>query len=313
MSAILNIVAPVFGLIVIGYVAARWRLLSDGAAQGISDFAFTLAIPALLCRTIATAEFGALSPLAVWTSFYTAGFLTWGFATLLSMTLLARPREDAASVAMTATFGNTVMLGIPLAIGAFGDKATAIIALVLSIHAPTWWLLGMLHAQAAGGAPDQSPGKMIASLARDLMRNPIIIGILVGVLWRFTGLKLPVAIDRLLQLMAQAGIPTSLVALGLTLVGFEIKGQMPTLTAVIALKLVFMPLVAWLMAHYVFALDPLTTGVIVVMAAVPTGANAFLFAVKMGRAVNSASGAVALGTAVAAVTATILLNLLPRG
>ena len=49
------------------------------------------------------------------------------------------------------------------------------------------------------------------------------------------------------------------------------------------------------------------------MAAVPTGANAFLFAVKMGRAVNSASGAVALGTAVAAVTATILLNLLPRG
>lgn len=312
MYAIFNIVAPVFGLIAIGYLAGRWQLLSSGATQGISDFAFTLAIPALLCRTIATAEFGALSPMAVWGSFYAAGFLTWALATLLAITLLARPVADGAAVAMTATFGNTVMLGIPLAIGTFGEPATAVIALVLSIHAPTWWLLGMVHAQATGGGTGQSLGQVAMMLARDLARNPIIIGIAVGVSWRLTGSALPVALDKLLQLMAQAGIPASLVALGLTLVGFEIKGQGPTLATVIALKLVFMPLVAWVVATQVFALDPLTTGVIVILASVPTGANAFLFAVRLDRAVNSASGAVALGTLIAAASSTVVVSLLAR-
>lgn len=308
MLPILTIVAPVFGIIAIGYAAGRFKLLSPGASQGISDFAFTLAIPALLCRTIAIAEFGTLSPLAVWTSFYAAGFATWGLATLLTRTVLKRPAEDAASIAMTATFGNTVMLGIPLAIGAFGAPASAVIALVLSIHAPMWWLVGMLHAQASGGQPGQPVLQIVSTLLKDLVRNPIVIGIMVGVAWRVTGLQLPAALDRLLKLMADAGIPTSLVALGLTLVGFEIKGQLPTLTAIVILKLVFMPLVAWFMAAEVFALDRVTTGVIVILAAVPTGANAFLFASRIGRAVSSASGAVALGTLVAAVTASLVVS-----
>lgn len=308
MLPILTIVAPVFGIIAIGYAAGRFKLLSPGASQGISDFAFTLAIPALLCRTIAIAEFGALSPLAVWTSFYAAGFATWGLATLLTRTVLKRPAEDAASIAMTATFGNTVMLGIPLALGAFGAPASAVIALVLSIHAPMWWLVGMLHAQASSGQPGQPVLQIVSTLLKELVRNPIVIGIMVGVAWRVTGLQLPAALDRLLKLMADAGIPTSLVALGLTLVGFEIKGQLPTLTAIVILKLVFMPLVAWYMAAEVFALDRVTTGVIVILAAVPTGANAFLFASRIGRAVSSASGAVALGTLVAAVTASLVVS-----
>lgn len=312
MIAIVDIVAPVFGLIAIGYVAGRFRLLSANASQGISDFAFTLAIPALLCRTIATAEFGSLSPLAVWGSFYTAGFTTWAVATAMTPSLLKRPPADAAAIAMTATFGNTVMLGIPLAIGTYGAPASAVIALVLSIHAPTWWLTGMLHARATGGEPGQPLSGILAGLARDLVRNPIVIGIMLGVLWRVTGLELPTPLDRLLELMAQAGIPTSLVALGLTLVGFEIKGQVPTLLAVVALKLVLMPLIAWIMAAHVFALDPLTTGVIVILAAVPTGANAFLFAARIDRAVASASGAVALGTLLAALSAAVIVSLLHR-
>lgn len=313
MYAIVTIVAPIFGLIAIGYFAARFQLLSSGAGQGISDFAFTLAIPALLCRTIATAEFGALSPTAVWGSFYAGGFVTWAAATLLTTTLLARPAADGPSIAMTATFGNTVMLGIPLAIGAFGEPATAVIALILSIHAPIWWLLGMLHVQATGGHGSQGLAEVVTSLVRDLGRNPIIIAIAVGVLWRLTGLKLPLAVDKLLQLMAQAGIPTSLVALGLTLVGFEIKGQGATLAVVIALKLVLMPLVAWLMATQVFALDASTAGVIVILASVPAGANSFLFAARLGRAVNSASGAVALGTLISALTSTVVVSALASG
>lgn len=308
MTAVLTIVAPVFGLIVIGYLSGRLRIVSEAAAQGIADFAFTLAIPALLCRTIATADLGALSPAGIWGSFYTAGFLTWVAATLATSVWLRRPATDAPAIAMTSTFGNTIMLGLPLSMGVYGTPAAAVIALILSIHAPTWWLLGMLHAQASGQYQGQSATAIMRSTLRDLVRNPIVIGIMLGVAWRLTGWVMPAALDRLLQLMAQASVPTSLVALGLSLLRFEIKGQMPTLATVIALKLLLMPAVAWLLATHVFDLDPVARGVTVMMAAMPTGANAFLFATRIDKAVDSTSGAVALGTLLAAVTAAVLVS-----
>ena len=76
---------------------------------------------------------------------------------------------------------------------------------------------------------------------------------------------------------------------------------------ILALKLVAMPLVAWLMATHVFSLPPLAAGVITIFAAMPTGANAYLFAARNGLAQHSASGSVALGTLIAAMTAAFVV------
>ncbi len=310
MSSVLTIVAPVFGLIMIGYVSGRFELISTAAAKGISDFAFTLAIPALLCRTVASADLGSLSPLGVLGSFYGAGFSTWALAALLTVFLLKRSAADGPAIGMASTFGNSVMLGIPLSMGVYGSAATPIIALILSIHAPIWWLTGMLHASAASDHAGSSPWIIIKSTLSDLVHNPIVIGIIVGALWRLTGVPLPGAIDRLLELMAHAGVPTALVALGLSLVNFAIKGQIPTLVAITVLKLLWMPAIAWLLATYVLQVDATTRGVVTIMAAMPTGANAFLFAVRLNRAIDSTSGAVALGSLLAAGTAALLVGAL---
>lgn len=310
MIVILTIVAPVFGLIAIGYFAARTRLLDETAGRGLTEFAFKLGIPALLCRTIATAKLSDLALLEIWAAFYGAAVMTWLTATALNVFALRRPAADGPAVAMTSVFGNTAMLGLPLAIATFGPAAAAPVALILSVHAPVLWLTGLVHSAAVSGQAGTSWWTLVASVARDLARNAIIIGIMIGALWRLTGLELPGPVDRILELLAQAGVPASLVALGLTLVAFEVKGQTATLTTVIALKLVLMPLVAFVLAKQVFGLGGVPLGVIVILAAMPAGANAFLFAAKEGRAVNSASGAVALGSTLAAATSAIVISLL---
>lgn len=310
MIVVLTIVAPVFGLIIIGYLAAKYRLLDESAGRGLTEFAFKLGIPALLCRTVATAKLSDLSLLHVWGAFYGAAALTWITATLLTRVVLARPAVDGPAIAMSSVFGNTAMLGLPLSIATFGAEAAAPIALILSIHAPMLWMTGLIHSTAVNGQRDTSVMEMLSGVARDLSRNAIIIGIVIGALWRLVGIELPKPVDRILELLAQAGVPASLVALGLTLVAFEIKGQTASLTAIIALKLLFMPLVAWSIAHLGFGLSGIPLGVIVIMAAMPAGANAFIFATKEGRAINSASGAVALGSILAAATTAILISLL---
>ena len=311
MTVILNIIAPVFGLIAVGYLVARFKLLSSAAAQGISEFAFTLGIPALLCRTIATAHFEHVAPAAIWISFFGAAAIVWLVATVWTPLVLARPAADAPSISMSSIYGNTVMLGLPLCIASYGPEATPIVALVVSIHAPLLLTAAALHSAAVGDTP-AAPREIVNSLWQDFARNPIILGIVAGALWRVTGLELPTAIDRFLELLAAAGVPAGLTALGLTLVSFQIKGQVPTLATVLVLKLVAMPIVAWVIAAKFFALPELTVGVITILAAMPAGANAYLFAVHEKRALNSASGAVALGTILTAATATVVISLIGR-
>src|SRR6516165_1145415 len=78
------IVAPVFALIAAGYAAVLFRFVSAAAHKGISEFAFSIAIPALLFRTIVVSEFPPVSPWRMWGAYYGALALTWIAALALS-------------------------------------------------------------------------------------------------------------------------------------------------------------------------------------------------------------------------------------
>lgn len=306
-----TIVIPVFALIGLGYAAARFRWLSENAQKGLAEFSATIAIPALLFRTVSSGATLEASPLHIWFAFFGALAATWAAALLMGRYILRRPVEDRTSIAMTATYGNTVMLGIPLCLSVYGDAAAAPIAIILSIHTAILWGSATLQHQWLVRSAATDSGALFLTIFKDLARNPLIVAIVLGVVWRMGGLGLTPVVDRSLGLIAQAGIPTALIALGTTLTGFAIAGQGATLATVVFLKLIAFPAVA-LALGWLIALPPVALGVVVLFAAMPAGANAYLFASKVGRAVHSASGAVALGTALALGTVSGLVAVLPR-
>jgi malonate transporter and related proteins len=104
------------------------------------------------------------------------------------------------------------------------------------------------------------------------------------------------------------GWSAALIALGIDLFRFEVKGEKLGIVAICALKLLAMPAVAFLLTKLLNL--PLTTaGVVVLLAAMPTGASAYIFAVQYQRLVNPVSGAVALGTLIAAATLPVVVLL----
>lgn len=312
MMSVLAIVVPVFVLIAIGWGAVHFRRISEGGQKGIAEFAFSFAVPALLFHTIATSKALTVSPTSLWLVYFGALFTTLVIAVVATRVLLRRPAIDAASIALTSTYGNVVMLGIPLCLATLGAEAAAPMAVILSVHTPILWGVGtVLHQWLAHDGTEPLPS-VIAKLARDLARNPLIVAIVLGGLWRLTGVALPDVLAKSLALIGQAGVPCSLVALGMSLTNFAIKGQGPTLATVIVLKLLVMPVLVALAAS-VAGLPPVATGVAILFAACPSGSNAYLFAAKVERAVNSASGAVALGTALSAATTAVVVALLSRG
>jgi malonate transporter and related proteins len=307
------IVAPVFALIAAGYAAVLFRFVSETAHKGISEFAFSIAIPALLFRTIVVSEFSGVSPWRMWGAYYGALALTWIAALILSALLRQRreDREDGVVFAIGSVYGNIVMLGIPLTLSALGNEAAGPMALILSVNTPLLWLCGTLQMELVDRKQTASAASLILPVLRDLARNPIMLAIGLGLVWRLTGLGLHPVVDRTVELLAQAGSPAALIALGINLFRFEVKGEMLSVVVMSALKLLAMPAAAFALAR-MLDLPPLAAGVVVLFAAMPTGANAYIFAVQYQRLVNPVSGAVALGTLLAAVTLPVVVWVVAR-
>lgn len=305
--SVLPIVLPIFALIAVGYLAARFGVLSETAQKGISEFAFNFAMPALLFRSLATAP--ALQPGSGNIAFaYFGGLgILWALATLLTRTALRRPMIDAPTIAMASCFGNIVMIGIPLVLAVVGPAGAAPMAVLLSMQSPLLWFTGILHQQTAEQRGDRSPLQIARDLGRELLRNPLLIAIASGALWRLSGASLPGPIDSSLALLGQAGIPCAQVALGASLTRFAIKGQVPTLSLILGLKLLVLPAVVYALAVWVLALPRTAAEVALIFASMPAGANAFMFAERTGRVVNSTSGAIALGTLLGAATSSLII------
>ena len=84
MQPVITVVAPVFALIAIGFVAGRLRWISEVGAKGLAEFTFNLAIPAMLFRKMATAELPDVTPYELWGTYFAAAAVIWALTTLMT-------------------------------------------------------------------------------------------------------------------------------------------------------------------------------------------------------------------------------------
>ena len=306
MHSILITVIPVFALIMIGYLAARTGLMDKQAAEGLSRFVFVFAIPALLFRTAVNIDIGQAAPWALWGAYFGSAAVVWCLAIMLSRLVPSLRPAGGAPAAIASAFGNLVMLGIPLSVAHYGVRAAIPAALIVAIHAPVHWFFATLRAEWA--VNNKSSGlPVIADLFTNLAKNPIVMALLSGLAFGLTGAGLHPAIDRIISLLGQAGVPAALFALGLSLAGFGFAGNIRGLTVILVLKMLVFPVVAAIMAFKVFALPPLHASIIVLFSCLPPGANAYIFASRYNASVAPVSGAIAIGTFIAMFSVSLVL------
>ncbi len=313
MTSILITVLPVFGMIILGYAFAKANIIDAAAGKGLGLFVFNVAIPALLFKTTSTMDMKDAAPWSLWFSFFGGLAVAWILAAVVSRSVLSLNISGGASASMATGFGNLALLGTPLALAHFGQAVAVPLGLILSIHAPILWTAATLHREIGRHAGGISWRKMGQELFNNLSRNAIVLALLAGAIWRLTGLGLHPISDKMLSMLAEASVPTALFALGVSLAAYSLKGSWDGMFILLGLKMIVMPLMVFVLSHYVFVLPPLWAKIAVLFAAMPTGANAFLFAQRNDEAVAAVSGAVALGTGLAAISASVLLYLADSG
>ncbi len=307
MIEIALIVAPVAGLVLLGWTVAWSGYLPRDATTVLPAFAFKVTMPALIFRAFVTVEELPSAPESMIAVYFGAVAIVWVLTSLVVVFVLRRPPPDAAPIAMASSFSNTVMLGLPLSIAAFGDAATIPAAIIIAIDTPLMWLAAVIQIEFALNGRRGVNLMAVKPILVRLATNPIIVATLTGVVARLAGLQLDDLSRRFLDLLADAAVPTALLALGMSLAGFRLQGQAATLVAMTILKLAVLPAMVFVLAAYVISLPPVWFAVALLFAALPVGANPFLFAAQYGRAANTLSASIAVTTVLSLFTITTLL------
>jgi malonate transporter and related proteins len=312
MDQIAGIVVPVFGLIGIGYAVAWSGLLRMETGEALADFVFTVAIPVLIFRVVATADFAGGTPWFLWLAYYIGFVLAWIAGTFLVRRLFERDARAGLVAGVSAAYGNALLVGIPLIITAYGSEGAAAISLLIAVHLPILMTASAILIERAlvtdGLSPDADARAIAASLVRNLVKNPIILGLFAGILWRLTGLPIVGPAGTVVTKIADVAATLALFSVGMNLRKYGISGNVRQALTVAAIKLVAMPAVVFLLVLTVIPLPTVWAKAIVIAAACPTGVNAYLVANRFQVGQALASNAITLTTGLAVVTIAVWLN-----
>lgn len=312
MSALLDVILPVFLVIGFGYAAARARLLTDQGIDGLMRFAQNFAVPCLLFRSIAQLDLAAAYDAGLFISFYAGAFAGFGAGYAGARLLFRRSRVDAIAIGFVCMFSNSLLLGLPITERAYGADALSANYAIISIHSPLLYAVGITIMELARS---HSLGLSALVLTRQVIRaialQPLVIGIAVGFVVNLSGLPLPGFLWSATELMARAAIPTALFGLGGVLYRYRPEGDMKTIAMVCGISLILHPAITYALGRWGFGLTTAQLRSAVITAAMAPGVNAYLFAHMYGAANRVAASSVLLATAGTIVTAWAWLQILP--
>jgi malonate transporter len=310
---VVSALLPVVLLIAIGWVAGRARLVRGEGVRDLSNLVFLVLTQALLFRTMSAVhieriDFGSVA-------LYYAVAAALFIVTLLAQGLHAR----SAVVALAAIFSNTLMIGVPLVGLAYGEAGLVQLFTLISLHALVLLtfatvVLELLVAREDARAGTAAPRHLLATVGqavKNAVLHPVPLPILAGLAYAQTGLGLHAVVDRPLKLLGDAFGPVALVLVGVTLSQTAIGAHLRGALVISALKTVLHPLLM-AAAGWTLGLRGLPLAVMVVAAALPVGANVFLFSQRYRQAEELVTASVAVSTVFAIASVTVVMAWLPR-
>jgi malonate transporter len=309
-SPVFSSLLPVVMLIAAGFFTGRRGWVGPGAVKDLSNLIFMLLAPALLFRSMSQVHVEDLSfrPVAAYflaTGLIFAGALAWhGF------------NRTSAVLALASTFSNTVMIGIALIGLAYGKDGMVVLLTLISLHSvvlltSATLVLELAVARESAGAVRVPMVRTVGRALRNAIIHPVPLPIVLGLLFAQTGLVLPAFLDRTLLLLGQAFSPVALVMVGITLAFTPFGTHWRGALAQALLKNVLHPALV-LAIGWLLGVRGLPLTVMVVAAALPIGANVFLFSQRYKTSEELVTASVALSTLLALFTLTVVVAIAGR-
>lgn len=310
MLEILAITLPIFLLIGAGFTAARTGLLSRDNMQGVGTFVMYLALPSLIIRALTEHPLAEVFNPTYLLAYGLGSLATFLLGLALSMGLRGKRLDAGAIHALGMSASNSGFIGYPVALMAIGPPAAIFMALNMVVETlfiiPTALILAEASRQNGNGV-----GQVARQTLARLTRNPVLIGLLIGMLLALTGLSLPGPLARAVSMLADAAGPAALFTIGGMLHGLKVRGMAMDVGQVVLGKLLLHPLVVLGAFLLLPDPDPMLIAGAMLFACAPMISVYPLFGKQYGQGDTSAAGLM-VSTLASFVTISLMIWLLTR-
>lgn len=301
MLAILNVVIPVFAIVALGYGAVRFKLYPTEGVKGLVTFVNNFATPCLLFEAMLTADFSTTFNPAIIVPFYIGALTSLTLGTIIAIKVFKDRPGEGVSSGFAAMFTNTVLIGIPIIARAYGQDAMPVVYSIIAFHAPCLITIGMLvmELMRRDGAP---LSKVFVVAGLRIVQNPLLWGVGLGLIGNLLNVTLPEPGAAFVTMMSQAVLPAALFGVGGALNEYKISESWLQAAVMSSFKLVFHPLIAYVLMVHVLHVPLEFARYGVLLAAMPTGINAYIFATYYNRGVSVANSTILITTGLSIFT-----------
>jgi predicted permease len=310
MTAIVNIVLPIFGVILAGFVAGRARLLGLASSEALNGFVYYFPLPALLFLSMARTPIADVLNLPFIAAVLCGEFVVLALVAIVGRLLFPNRLAAQAVAALAAIFANTGYMGIPFFLTAFGPAGTLPAVIATVVNSAVIIGLGVVMIEL-----DISTRFGFSGALRDafkaLVVNPLVLAPLAGIAWGALGIPIPPWLATFGDLLGAAAGPCALFAIGLFLASRPLADMIAgrrtaEIGWLVAVKLIVHPLVTWMLA-LALGLTGFWAAAAALITALPTGSLAFVVASRYGVQIELASAVILVSTVVSVMTLTILM------
>lgn len=242
MLTLLATTTPIFIIMLLGFISVRVNLVPSSNISGISKIVLYFTLPALIFSTLARMEFHQTIVPSYLIAYAVGSLLSFAGVILFSFFVMKRSLMESAIKAAGACSSNSAYFAYPMMLLVFSHPPTAAFAMSLIIEnilmQPLIFLFLELSSSENKGL---KPAKMVLSIGKRLIKNPLIISVTAGVIASTFHITMPAVIDRVLVMLSGASATLALFVLGGSLVGASVRGSSADLGLVTFGKLVFHP------------------------------------------------------------------------
>ena len=241
MLSILSITGPIYLAVLLGYACTRLGLFARADMRLFGKFVINLALPALLFNALSSRSVGEILNPGYMAAYALAGLLMIGVGLVVARVLARQPLHYASMFAMGMSCPNSGFVGYPVVLLTLGGSVAGV-GLALNMMVENLLLIPLLLALADLEGSRGGAGQVVLRTLKGLVRNPMIIAIVAGLLASLLGWTPPLPLARTVNLFAQASGALSLFVIGGSLAGQSLRGMGPAVLQITLGKLVLHPL-----------------------------------------------------------------------
>ncbi|WP_117191178.1 AEC family transporter [Rhizobium terrae] len=312
MADIIALLLPFFGLILIGYIAAKVTKQPAEALGWMNTFIIYAALPALFFKLVSRTPVEQLTQADFIFGEIGATYLVFSVLFLIGFFIRRNSFADCTIQSFAGAYGNIGYMGPGLALLAFGEAAAVPVALIVCFENATHFIVAPAMMAVAGG--DKRPAAQVAvDIAKKVGLHPFIVSTALGFCFAVFSVRPPDAFQRLIDYLAQAAAPCALFAMGVTLALRPIRRVPVEIGYISVFKLILLPATTYVVLSLIGNFDPVWIYSATLLSALPAATNVFVIGQQYGVWQERASASILITTILSVATLPIVLYLIHSG